>query len=431
MRSVTKLSSRLLILSAVAGCLLPSGCASLPASMPRMPWAAEKEEMEFATAREPAAEVVCVWQPARGKGLNGVPSRGVGGQLMFFTRSKAVPVAVEGDVRIYLFDNQGTVQEQAQPIHQFDFPAEQWASYLAMGNLGPSYNVFIPYTRGGHKQVECTLQVLFKPKDGPAVYSDLASMTLPGVLEDNTAQRKAEMAAEEAAELKATARAKRNTASGLKVKTIDPRKPAELTQESRVAQFLNDNPDVEEQLRSLHRESSGEMKSAGETVEHTTRKPVARSGKIQQVSAEVHVEAENEPESETKSPEAERIERLEKMLQQLLEEKQASQAAKSTRNKPVTQVSHADLEFLPPHHAARRGHAWSETAEQTAFEESDSEMGWALPEAEFKEPIPLAKQATHPLRMEPAADNKSQAKQATTAKTSKGSVKRHPLSDWE
>ena len=355
MSSVKKLSSRLLILSAVVGCLLPSGCASLPASMPRMPWAAEKEEMEFATAREPAAEIVCVWQPARGKGLNGVPTRGVGGQLMFFTRSKAEPVAVEGDVRIYLFDNQGTVQEQAQPIHQFDFPAEQWSSYLAMGNLGPSYNVFIPYTRGGHKQVECTLQVLFKPQDGPAVYSDLASMTLPGVLEDNTAQRKAEMAAEEAAELKATARAKRNTVSGLKVKTIDPRKPAGLTQESKVAQFLKDNPDVEEQLRSLHRESAIEMESAEKTVEHTASKPVVRSGMIQQVSAEVHVDEQLEADSEAK-----RIERLEQMLQQLLQEKQASQASLSARPEPVKQVSHADLEFLPPHHAARGDHVWSE-----------------------------------------------------------------------
>ncbi|MFN3158973.1 MAG: hypothetical protein ACE37I_06645 [Rubinisphaera brasiliensis] len=429
MRSVKKLSSRLLILSAVAGCLLPSGCASLPASMPRMPWAAEKEEMEFATAREPAAEVVCVWQPARGKGLNGVPSRGVGGQLMFFTRSKAEPVAVEGDVRIYLFDNQGTVQEQAQPIHQFDFPAEQWSSYLAMGNLGPSYNIFIPYTRGGHKQVECTLQVLFKPKDGPAVYSDLASMTLPGILEDNTAQRKAEMAAEEAAELKATARAKRNTVSGLKVKTIDPRKPAELTQESKVAQFLDDNPDVEEQLRSLHREGAADIESVGKTVEHTTRKPVANSGKIQQVSAEVHVDAEQEAEPEAKSPEAKRIERLEQMLQQLLEEKQASQASLSARPEPVKQVSHADLEFLPPHHAARGDHVWSEATGVAALEES--QLGWALPEPEFKEPIPLAKQATHPLRMEPAAASTSELKRAKPAKSPGSTAKRHPLSDWE
>lgn len=429
MSSVKKLSSRLLILSAVVGCLLPSGCASLPASMPRMPWAAEKEEMEFATAREPAAEIVCVWQPARGKGLNGVPSRGVGGQLMFFTRSKAEPVAVEGDVRIYLFDNQGTVQEQAQPIHQFDFPAEQWSSYLAMGNLGPSYNVFIPYTRGGHKQVECTLQVLFKPQDGPAVYSDLASMTLPGVLEDNTAQRKAEMAAEEAAELKATARAKRNTVSGLKVKTIDPRKPAGLTQESKVAQFLKDNPDVEEQLRSLHRESATEMESAEKTVEHTASKPVVRSGMIQQVSAEVHLDEQLEAESEAKSPEAKRIERLEQMLQQLLEEKQASQASLSGRPEPVKQVSHADLEFLPPHHAARGDHAWSEATGVAALEES--ELGWALPEPEFKEPTPLAKQATHPLRMEPAGGSTSELKRAKRAKSPGSTAKRHPLSDWE
>ena len=36
-------------------------------------------------------------EPARGRGPNGMPTRGMAGQLMFFTRSNPSPVAVDGD----------------------------------------------------------------------------------------------------------------------------------------------------------------------------------------------------------------------------------------------------------------------------------------------------------------------------------------------
>ena len=135
-----------------------------------------------AAAHEPPIEVVCLWQPARGSGLNGLPARGLAGRVMFFTRGSATPVPVEGDIRIYMFDDQGTEEEQTRPIHQFDFRAEDWQTFLQEGSLGPTYNIFVPYVRDSYREARCTLQLRFTPKSGPVLYSDLQSTTLPGIV---------------------------------------------------------------------------------------------------------------------------------------------------------------------------------------------------------------------------------------------------------
>lgn len=170
--------SRTLTLSALlAACVSVSGGCSTFSFLPK--------HYVHATPQNPACELVCLWQPAKGTGANGLPARGVAGRLMFFNRKDSTPVIVDGDVRIYLFDNQGTPEEMARPIHQFDFRAADWQNFLQITTLGPAYNVFIPYVKGGHQQVECTLQVrLTPPEGGQPLYSDMTSVTLPGTIEN-------------------------------------------------------------------------------------------------------------------------------------------------------------------------------------------------------------------------------------------------------
>ncbi|QDT63633.1 hypothetical protein [Calycomorphotria hydatis] len=134
-----------------------------------------------ATAKTPAAECLCIWQPAEGKGVNGVPTRGFAGQVMFFTHASNSPVAVNGKVRIYVFDNLGTPEEQAKPIHQFDFEPAVWNAHLHRGMLGPTYHVFVPYTRSGSHGAACSLQVRYTPEyGGSPLFSEKASVMLPG-----------------------------------------------------------------------------------------------------------------------------------------------------------------------------------------------------------------------------------------------------------
>jgi len=132
-----------------------------------------------ATARNPAIRIVCLWEPAEGRDPKGVPCKGFAGQVLFLT-SSSLPVSVEGDIRVYLFDDQGTAEDQAKPLHQFDFDTGAWAQHYSYGTLGPAYNVFIPYMRRGPNDATCALRVRLTPKKGPAIFSDMTSIKLLG-----------------------------------------------------------------------------------------------------------------------------------------------------------------------------------------------------------------------------------------------------------
>lgn len=169
-------TARILLLALL---LSAGGCASL-GKLPFLPGA---EQIPEATAADPVVEALCLWQPAEGRGVDGLPTRGFAGQILFFTRKSASPVKVNGDVRIYLFENRGTASDQSKPIHQFDFLGEVWNRHLQKGTLGPSYHVFVPYVKSHPWQTEGSLRVRLTPKVGAAIYSDLATVMLPGAEE--------------------------------------------------------------------------------------------------------------------------------------------------------------------------------------------------------------------------------------------------------
>lgn len=162
--------------SIVTGCLcLLAGCQSLdlkrPGVAPRLPQASEKN---------PVVEVLCLWEPAEGTGLDKLPARGFAGQILFMTPRDKEPVQVEGKLRIYVFDDYGTIEEQQQPIHQFTFDSTSWNAFLRETNLGAAYQLFIPYTRPGMHAAVCSLRVCYESPDGEKIYSRFAKVTLPG-----------------------------------------------------------------------------------------------------------------------------------------------------------------------------------------------------------------------------------------------------------
>ncbi len=181
------MSSRLACVVLV-GILTVSGCGG-GKSIRR--WFGGPKEYPKATAENPATEVISVWEPAEGTGVNGLPSRGFAGQVMFFTRNSPEPVQVNGDIRIYLFDDTGAVEERKKPIHQFDFTPEAWNTHITDGTLGASYNVFIPYTKDNPYQTRCTLRVRIQQPNKPPVFSEAIAVTLPGPIAKNEPQQAA------------------------------------------------------------------------------------------------------------------------------------------------------------------------------------------------------------------------------------------------
>jgi len=137
-------------------------------------------KIEKADAKNPAVEILALWQATEGPGPNGVPTRGFTGEVFFFTQAKPVPVMVEGKGRIYLFDDRGTAKQQARPIREYDFDAASWAMHCHSSSLGPGYAVFIPYPGNDFHQVACSLRIRFTPTVGPTIYSPTASVVLSG-----------------------------------------------------------------------------------------------------------------------------------------------------------------------------------------------------------------------------------------------------------
>jgi|GEM_PF-1089428 len=139
-----------------------------------------KNKYPKAGPSNPVVQILTLWQPAEGVGIENRSCRGFAGEILFFSQQSASPAQVDGTVRIYVFDNQGTLEEQSKPIHQFDFPSEAWKTHQHLGQLGPTYSIFIPYTRKGSYEAQCSLRVRFTPKTGPVTFSDIVTVHLEG-----------------------------------------------------------------------------------------------------------------------------------------------------------------------------------------------------------------------------------------------------------
>ncbi len=151
-----------------------AGCASTGL------FKSSKNDFPKAGPKHPVTHLVGVWQPAMGPFENRT-MRGFTGQVLFFSEGSDQPVQVDGDVRIYVFDDQGSPEQQVVPIHELTITAAEWSSLLSRGPLGATYNIFIPYIRPGNHEAKCALRIRYIPKGGgPAAYSDMVNICLEG-----------------------------------------------------------------------------------------------------------------------------------------------------------------------------------------------------------------------------------------------------------
>ena len=170
MTRLPRIISRLVCLSVLLGQF--AGCATFHIPFPK--------KIPKASASDPVVQILCLWQQAEGRDPDGYPCKGFAGQILFLSSKAATPVQCDGDVRIYLFDDLGTAEEQTKPIRQFDFDTGSWKVHLTETSLGPTYSVFVPYVRRGVKDANCALRVRLKPSYGQFVFSDLSNMSLNG-----------------------------------------------------------------------------------------------------------------------------------------------------------------------------------------------------------------------------------------------------------
>ena len=233
------------------------------------------KRMPTATAADPATQILCLWQPGEGNDPDGYPCRGFSGQVLFLSSKAATPVKIDGEVRVYLFDDQGTIDEQTKPLRQFDFDTGSWNVHLTETSLGPTYTLFIPYVRRGVTEANCSLRVRLKPKHGPTIFSEFSNMSL------NPTK---------------------------KVRRGDDAKPMEKEEVEQIG--LDSLTSVLKRTTTITMSSDNKIKT--ETGAPAATK--AEENPIQQASHQVVTEPKA-------NPDADRIRQLEMMVQQLMEQK--------------------------------------------------------------------------------------------------------------
>jgi hypothetical protein len=114
------------------------------------------------------------------------PTRGFGGRIYFYNeKSQAVPV--EGELIVYGFDD--TVQDHSgasmeSADKKFRFTPEQFTTHFSESQLGASYSIWIPWDAAPGMQKKIMLIPTFKPKDGPVIRGNAATLLLPGMVPD-------------------------------------------------------------------------------------------------------------------------------------------------------------------------------------------------------------------------------------------------------
>jgi len=130
-----------------------------------------------AQARQ-AARILCLWEAAEGQGLDGQPSRGFAGQILFFGAGDAAAIPVHGEIRIYEYDDFDPDEDSPKPIHLFVFDDGGWNAHRAESMMGESYNVFLPYVKHHKGPATCALKVEFTAENGQTISSPITEISL-------------------------------------------------------------------------------------------------------------------------------------------------------------------------------------------------------------------------------------------------------------
>lgn len=175
---------------AAAGCRAPSPGAEAasdssfgplsglkaPASLNPMQWGADSDEPR----RGAPDRIIATWINTVRHTPGEPAERGFGGRLYFYDRGPD-PIAIDGRLVVYAFDESGRQPTDHKPTRRFVFPAEEFAKHLSKSEIGPSYSVWLPWGSVDGASTNISLIARFEPAGGGGlVVSDQATQRLPG-----------------------------------------------------------------------------------------------------------------------------------------------------------------------------------------------------------------------------------------------------------
>ncbi len=180
-----RLAVSLSLLLAVVGMV---GCQSLGEARPTdivrrldipdgVPWKSKKKPEVKVPAR-----IAATWTNAVRQQPGKASQRGFGGRLYFYHSKDSEPVAVDGQLVVYAFDETGRKPTDNKPSRRFVFPPEQFAKHLSESEFGVSYSVWLPWGDVAGPSADVSLIARFEPRvGGTLLVSEQATSRLPGL----------------------------------------------------------------------------------------------------------------------------------------------------------------------------------------------------------------------------------------------------------
>lgn len=132
----------------------------------------------------PPARLAIMWSPAVLNQAGQVPTRGFGGRIYFYD-AKNNPVAVEGQLVVYAYNNDKPQMDSRVPDKKFAFTPEQFTQHFSPTELGASYSIWIPWDAMGGTQADVSLVPIFTAASGALVMGQSSRNLLPGPASQN------------------------------------------------------------------------------------------------------------------------------------------------------------------------------------------------------------------------------------------------------
>ena len=160
------------LLFAAASAAVCCGCAEWDMRK-NIPWG-DKDKPEVPNS------VVAFWTDAVQSVPGSTGKRGFGGRLYFYGKDPTKPVKVKGSVVVYAFDETNRDPKNIIPDKKFIFAGDQFKVLAEKTNVGPSYNLWLPWDDVGGQEKQISLIVRFTSEKGESCNSEQAKMLLPG-----------------------------------------------------------------------------------------------------------------------------------------------------------------------------------------------------------------------------------------------------------
>lgn len=163
------------LLFVLTATVLLTGCAALGKSKgPGNPPGGTKQPQAGVPVK-----VAAIWSPAVLNRPGEPPTRGFGGRLYFYDAENR-PVAVEGQLMVYAYDDSNPYSDGKTPDRKFAFTPEQFAQHYSPTELGDSYSIWIPWDAVGQPQAEVSLVPILTTTSGQLVIGQPSRALLPG-----------------------------------------------------------------------------------------------------------------------------------------------------------------------------------------------------------------------------------------------------------